>query len=266
MLDETHLTLSAVSVLYSNIILALRGVSFSVPRGSMVALLGANGAGKTTTLKAISNLLSVERGRVTEGKTIYEGHEIQGTEPEHLVRKGIVQVLEGRRCFLNLSVDENFGVAAHNSRRTAGALIKGPNVVYDYFPALVALKKKKAGFLSGGEQQMLAIGRALLAQPKLLLLDEPSMGLAPQIVSQIFEILRALKDSLGLTILVAEQNARIALRHADFGYVLNNGMVLKGGPAAELSQSEDIKKFYLGIGENSRAGEGNNAMSVDWMI
>jgi branched-chain amino acid transport system ATP-binding protein len=265
--EGNSLVLSNVSAAYSNIILALRGVSLAVPIGGMVALLGANGAGKTTTLKAISNLLSVERGKVTEGTITYDGKEIQGTEPEYLVQRGIVQVLEGRRCFLNLTVEENLAVAANNARQREKILIKSTGDIYGYFPKLAVHRKSKAGILSGGEQQMLAISRALLAQPKLLLLDEPSMGLAPQIVSQIFEILRTLNIELGLTILVAEQNARVALKHADFGYVLSNGMVLKGGPAAELSQSEDIKRFYLGIGEgdkgsNERASHGLN---IDWM-
>ena len=263
MSDETHLTLSAVSVLYSNIILALRGVSFSVPRGSMVALLGANGAGKTTTLKAISNLLSVERGRITEGKIVYEGHEI-GEQPEHLVRKGIVQVLEGRRCFLNLSVEENFGVAAYNARRTAGALIRD-NVVYDYFPALVALKRRKRAFSRGANSRCSLLdarsGATEAPSPRRAIHGARATNRLPNIrdPSRLKRVARS-DDFRG------SADARIALRHADFGYVLSNGMVLKGGPAAELSQSEDIKKFYLGIGENSGAGEGNNAMSVDWMI
>jgi branched-chain amino acid transport system ATP-binding protein len=266
--DGNCLILSNVSAVYSNIILALRGVSLTVPTGGMVALLGPNGAGKTTTLKAISNLLSVERGEVTEGAIIYDGKEIQGIEPEYLVRRGIVQVLEGRRCFLNLTVEENLAVAANNAGQREKVLIKSIDDIYEYFPKLAVHRKSKAGILSGGEQQMLAIGRALLAQPKLLLLDEPSMGLAPQIVAQIFEILKALNSKLGLPILVAEQNARVALKHADFGYVLSNGMILKGGPAAELSQSEDIKRFYLGIAEGDksdgeRPGDGGD---IDWML
>ena len=266
--DGNSLVLSGVSAVYSNIILALRGVSLTVPTGGMVALLGANGAGKTTTLKAISNLLSVERGKVTEGTITYEGKEIQGIEPEYLVQRGIVQVLEGRRCFLNLTVEENLAVAANNARQREKVLIRGMGDIYEYFPKLAAHRKSKAGILSGGEQQMLAIGRALLAQPKLLLLDEPSMGLAPQIVSQIFEILRTLNVRLGLTILVAEQNARVALKHADFGYVLSNGMILKGGPAAELSESEDIKRFYLGIveGDKDSSERANHGVDVDWMV
>jgi branched-chain amino acid transport system ATP-binding protein len=265
--DGNCLVLSGVTTVYSNIILALRGVSLVVPTGGMVALLGANGAGKTTTLKAISNLLSVERGKVTEGTITYEGKEIQGIEPEYLVQRGIVQVLEGRRCFLNLTVEENLAVAANNARHREKVLIRNMGDIYECFPKLAAHRKSKAGILSGGEQQMLAIGRALLAQPKLLLLDEPSMGLAPQIVSQIFEILKTLNVKLGLTILVAEQNARVALKHADFGYVLSNGMILKGGPSAELSQSEDIKRFYLGIGESDKGSSerADHGVSIDWM-
>ena len=265
--DGNCLVLSNVSAVYSNIITALRGVSLAVPTGGMVALLGANGAGKTTTLKAISNLLSVERGKVTEGTITYDGKEIQGTQPEYLVQRGIVQVLEGRRCFLNLTVEENLAVAANNARRREKVLIGSMDDIYGHFPKLAAHRKSEAGKLPGGEQQMLAIGRALLAQPKLLLLDEPSMGLAPQIVSQIFDILRTLNSKLGLTILVAEQNARVALKHADFGYVLSNGMILKGGPAAELSQSEDIKRFYLGIGEGDKGSSvrASHGVNIDWM-
>jgi branched-chain amino acid transport system ATP-binding protein len=265
--DGNCLVLSNVSAVYSNIITALRGVSLAVPTGGMVALLGANGAGKTTTLKAISNLLSVERGKVTEGTITYDGKEIQGTQPEYLVQRGIVQVLEGRRCFLNLTVEENLAVAANNARRREKVLIGSMDDIYGHFPKLAAHRKSEAGKLSGGEQQMLTIGRALLAQPKLLLLDEPSMGLAPQIVSQIFDILRTLNSKLGLTILVAEQNARVALKHADFGYVLSNGMILKGGPAAELSQSEDIKRFYLGIGEGDKGSSvrASHGVNIDWM-
>ena len=182
------------------------------------------------------------------------------------MQRGIVQVLEGRRCFPNLSVEENLAVAANNCRQKRALLMIKPEEVYDHFPVLTKHKKTRAGLLSGGEQQMLAVGRALLAQPKLLLLDEPSMGLAPQVVSQIFEILSTLNDRFGLTILVAEQNARIALRHADYGYVLSNGMVLKGGSGAELAQSEDIKNFYLGIGDNNGSGPTNSAVSIDWMV
>ena len=261
------LALSGVSVVYSNVILGIKGVSLSVPSGGMVALLGANGAGKTTTLKSISNLISVERGKVTRGTIRYDGEEIQGIQPERLVQCGIVQVLEGRRCFLNLTVEENLAVAA-NGARGREKLISGVDEVYSFFPNLAAYRKKDAAILSGGEQQMLAIGRALLAQPRLLLLDEPSMGLAPQLVSQIFSILNRLNKSLGLTILVAEQNARVALRYADYGYVLGNGNVLVSGTAEELSQSDDIKRSYLGIVEDGSSGETSHLSrrsGIDWM-
>jgi len=261
------LALSGVSVVYSNVILGIKGVSLSVPSGGMVALLGANGAGKTTTLKSVSNLISVERGKVTRGTIRYEGKEIQGMQPERLVRYGIVQVLEGRRCFLNLTVEENLAVAA-NGARGREKLIGGVDEVYSFFPNLAAYRRKGAAILSGGEQQMLAIGRALLAQPRLLLLDEPSMGLAPQLVSQIFSILNRLNKSLGLTILVAEQNARVALRYADYGYVLGNGNVLVSGTAEELSQSDDIKRSYLGIVEDDSSGETSHLSrrsGIDWM-
>jgi branched-chain amino acid transport system ATP-binding protein len=261
------LALSGVSVVYSNVILGIKGVSLSVPSGGMVALLGANGAGKTTTLKSISNLISVERGKVTRGTIRYEGEEIQGIQPERLVQYGIVQVLEGRRCFLNLTVEENLAVAA-NGARGREKLISGVDEIYSFFPNLAAYRKKDAAILSGGEQQMLAIGRALLAQPRLLLLDEPSMGLAPQLVSQIFSILNRLNKSLSLSILVAEQNARVALRYADYGYVLGNGNVLVGGTAEELSQSDDIKRSYFGIVEDGSSGETshlNRRGGIDWM-
>jgi branched-chain amino acid transport system ATP-binding protein len=265
-MNETDmLNLSGVSAVYSNIVLALRGVSLSVPKGSIVALLGANGAGKTSTLKAISNLISLERGEVTEGTIMYDGSAVQGVEPGQLVCRGIVQVMEGRRCFVGLSVEENLSVAENNVRQSSYRLIKRVGEIYELFPSLGRQRKKRAGVLSGGEQQMLAIGRALLAQPKLLLLDEPSMGLAPQLVVQIFETLRELNESLGLTILVAEQNARVALKHAHFGYILSNGTVSRGGPAAELAQSEDVQKFYLGIGDKNAAARHHVASDIDWM-
>ena len=260
------LVLSGVSVVYMNILLALRGVSLSVPQGSMVALLGANGSGKTTTLKAISNLVSLDRGKVTNGTIRYDNSLIQGQPPEHLVQRGIVQVLEGRRCFLGLTVEENLAVASNGARRRRHVLVQGVDDIYEFFPSLARQRKKKVGILSGGEQQMVAIGRALLAQPQLLLMDEPSMGLAPQLVVQIFETMRRLNETLGLTILVAEQNAHIALKYADTGYMLSNGTVVRGGSALELSKSEDVKRFYLGTDGSDAAEKWRNANYVDWMV
>lgn len=244
--ERKILILSDVDVVYDETVLALRRVSLSIENGQIVALLGANGAGKTTTLKTISNLISVERGIITHGQIIYEGREIQGASPDQLVRAGIVQVMEGRRCFPNLTVDENLEVAVKRSRRPDRTRVMGKTEIYDLFPRLALHRTTKAGLLSGGEQQMLAIGRALLTQPKLLLLDEPSIGLAPKVVAQIFTILKKLNRELGLSILVAEQNARVALRHADYGYVLANGQVIKSGSARELSESKDMRHFYLG--------------------
>ena len=246
------LDVNNIEVVYDRIILVLKGISLRVPAGSIVTLLGANGAGKTTTLMSISNLLSLERGTITNGVIRYQGEEIQRRNPESLVKRGIVQVLEGRRCFPHLTVEENLLVGAFTqgqSRRKIGDEIE---TVYQFFPLLKERRKSLAGYISGGEQQMLAIGRALLARPKLLLLDEPSMGLAPLIVSEIFEILKQLNRELQLTVLLAEQNANIALRYSSYGYVLENGQVVMENDAKSLLENADIKQFYLGLGGEDR--------------
>ncbi len=248
------LTVDSVESIYGQAILALRGVSLSVAEGSIVALLGANGAGKTTTLKAISNLLSASRGAVTRGTITWRGESILGLDPAHLVRRGIVQVLEGRHCFPQLTVEENLlagGFVRRPSRRDIRADVER---VYAWFPRLKDRRKSRAGLLSGGEQQMVAIGRALMTRPVLALLDEPSMGLAPMIVEEIFEILRGLNRDEGVTFLVAEQNANVVLQYADYGFVLENGRVATAGPAAELAASSDFLDFYLGTGSPADLG------------
>ena len=248
------LSFEGVEAAYDQMIIALRGVSLVVPQGAIVALLGANGAGKTTTLKAASGLLSAERGAVTRGTIRYRGQDVATSTPRALVAGGLVQVLEGRHCFPHLTVDENL---------RAGALVRGIGrrdtragleAIYAQFPRLAKLRRALAGFTSGGEQQMVAIGRALMARPELVLLDEPSIGLAPQIVDEIFRNIRALNVQSGVSFLVAEQNARVALRHADHGYVLENGRVVASGTAAELSARADVQEFYLGVGAASRRG------------
>ena len=240
------LLLEGVEAAYDRMIVALRGVTLAVPRGAIVALLGANGAGKTTTLKAASGLLAAERGAVTHGAIWYDGRDIVNTTPRALAAGGLVQVLEGRHCFPHLTVEENL---------RAGALVRGLgrretradlDAVYAQFPRLALLRRALAGFTSGGEQQMVAIGRALMARPRLVLLDEPSTGLAPQIVDEIFRNIRKLNRERGVSFLVAEQNARVALRHADHGYVLENGRVVASGTAAELSARADVQEIYLG--------------------
>jgi branched-chain amino acid transport system ATP-binding protein len=254
------LSFDGVEAAYDQMIIALRGVSLVVPEGAVVALLGANGAGKTTTLKAASGLLGAERGAVTSGTIRYQGHDVARATPRALVRDGLVQVLEGRHCFPHLTVDENLRtgalVRAIGWRATRDEL----EAIYDQFPRLAKLRRTLAGFTSGGEQQMVAIGRALMARPKLVLLDEPSMGLAPQVVDEIFRNIRALNQGRGVSFLLAEQNARVALRHADHGYVLENGRVVASGTAAELSRRADVQEFYLGVGATRRRG-GSSAAS-----
>jgi branched-chain amino acid transport system ATP-binding protein len=240
-----------VEAVYAKSILALRDVSLAVEAGSMVALLGANGAGKTTTLKAISRLLSVERGEVTRGTLSYRGQDIRAADPADLVALGLVQVLEGRRCFPHLSVEENLVMGAISRRLGAEQRRAQLAEIYALFPRLGERRKGSAGYLSGGEQQMLAIGRALMAEPTLILLDEPSMGLAPQIVEEIFEILADLNRRRRVSFLIAEQNAAIALAYADHAYVLETGRVVRGGPARELLSQSDLQSFYLGGAEGA---------------
>ena len=246
------LDVNNIEVIYNRVILVLKGVSLRVPERGIVALLGANGAGKTTTLKAISNLLRAERGEVTKGAISYAGERIDALTPHELVKRGVVQVMEGRHCFGHLTVDENLLTGAFSRRLRRVTLKQDLDKVYAYFPRLKERRTSLAGYISGGEQQMCAIGRALMANPKMILLDEPSMGLAPQIVEEIFEIVRRLNQDEGVSFLLAEQNTNIALRYADYGYVLENGRVVMDGAAKELRANEDVKEFYLGLSASGR--------------
>lgn len=240
------LVLEQVEVFYEQAILALRGVSLRVEEGQVVALLGANGAGKSTTLKAISSLIRAERGEVTRGRIEYQGRSVTDSDPSRLVAAGLAQVLEGRHCFKQLSVEQNLLTGAFVSRPSRRQLKARLELIYSYFPRLKLLRSRLAGYTSGGEQQMLAIGRALMSEPRLLLLDEPSMGLAPQIVEEIFEILARLNHERGLSLLIAEQNINLALQYADFAYLLENGRVASEGAAVELATRDDLHHFYLG--------------------
>ncbi|MBO6537933.1 MAG: ABC transporter ATP-binding protein [Rhizobiaceae bacterium] len=249
---EPLLEVNNIEVIYNHVILVLKGVSLSVPRGGIVALLGANGAGKTTTLKAISNLLHAERGEVTKGNIQFEGERVESLSPNELVRRGCIQVMEGRHCFGHLTVEENLLTGAF-TRREGGAAIKDDlELVYSYFPRLKERRNSQAGYTSGGEQQMTAIGRALMSKPKMILLDEPSMGLAPQLVEEIFEIVKQLNEEQGVSILLAEQNTNIALRYAQHGYILESGRVVLDGEGKALRENEDVKEFYLGVGGEGR--------------
>ena len=245
------LSVNNIEVVYDHVILVLKGVSLTVPKGQIVALLGANGAGKSTTLKAISNLLSAERGEVTKGSIVFDGEEVHARSPNELVRRGCIQVMEGRHCFAHLSVEENLLTGAFT--RGAGAAVRRDlELVYSYFPRLKERRGATAGYISGGEQQMCAIGRALMSRPKMILLDEPSMGLAPQLVEEIFKIVGDLNAKEGVSFLLAEQNTRMALKYARYGYVLENGRVVLDGDAKALGENEDVKEFYLGIAEGRR--------------
>ncbi len=245
------LRLNNVQVIYSNVILVLKGLSLEIAEGQIVALLGANGAGKTTTLKAISGLLKTEDGRVTDGSIEFMGGRIDGLDPEDICRRGIVQVMEGRKVLETLTVEENLRIGGY-TRRDPDGIQQDLKMIYDYFPVLVARRHQVAGYLSGGEQQMLVIGRALMARPKLLLLDEPSLGLAPLLVREIFEIIRKINAERGTTLLLVEQNAQIALRIADYGYIMENGRIVFGGPADKLRGNDDVREFYLGLSEAGR--------------
>jgi branched-chain amino acid transport system ATP-binding protein len=246
------LAVNNIEVVYDHVILVLKGVSLAVPERGIVALLGANGAGKTTTLKAISNLLRAERGEVTKGTIELAGRSITALSPSDLVRLGVVQVMEGRRCFEHLTVEENLLTGAYTRRDGKAAIEQDLEMVYGYFPPLKERRRAQAGYASGGEQQMTAIGRALMARPKVILLDEPSMGLAPQLVEEIFEIVARLNAEAGVTFLLAEQNTNVALRYAGYGYILENGRVVLDGDAAALRGNEDVKEFYLGLGSKGR--------------
>ena len=246
------LQLNNVEVIYDHVILVLKGVSFNVAEGSIVALLGANGAGKSTTLKAISNLLRAERGEVTKGSIEYLGERVDRLTCNDLVKKGVIQVMEGRHCFEHLSVEENLLTGAYTSKKSRSEIRDQLEKTYYYFPRLKARRKTLAGYTSGGEQQMVALGRGLMANPKMILLDEPSMGLAPQLVEEIFTIVKDLNTQESVSFLLAEQNTTVALKTADFGYILENGRVVMEGSAEELSSNEDVKEFYLGLSEKGR--------------
>jgi branched-chain amino acid transport system ATP-binding protein len=246
------LLVNNIEVVYDHVILVLKGVSLEVPDGGVVALLGANGAGKTTTLKAISNLLRAERGEVTKGTIELAGRRITALSPSDLVKLGVVQVMEGRHCFEHLTVEDNLLTGAYTRRDGKAAIQHDLEMVYDYFPPLRERRRAQAGYTSGGEQQMIAIGRALMARPKVILLDEPSMGLAPQLVEEIFEIVARLNADAGVTFLLAEQNTNVALRYAHYGYILENGRVVLDGDAAVLRGNEDVKEFYLGLSSSGR--------------
>ena len=246
------LSVNNIEVIYDHVILVLRGVSLEVPRGNIVALLGANGAGKTTTLKAISNLLQAERGEVTKGDIVFNGEQIHAQSSNALVRKGCIQVMEGRHCFEHLTVEENLLTGAYTRRDGSKAIRDHLDLVYTYFPRLKERRTALAGYTSGGEQQMCAIGRALMSAPTMILLDEPSMGLAPQLVEEIFGIVKALNEKEGVSFLLAEQNTNIALRFADYGYILESGRVVMDGEAKALAENEDVKEFYLGVGGEGR--------------
>ncbi|MCI5038755.1 MULTISPECIES: ABC transporter ATP-binding protein [Donghicola] len=250
--QETLLEVNNIEVIYNHVILVLKGVSLSVPKGGITALLGGNGAGKTTTLKAISNLLHSERGEVTKGSVIYKGERVQDLDPAALVKKGVIQVMEGRHCFEHLTVEENLMTGAYTRHDGRGAVDADLQMVYDYFPRLKERRKSQAGYTSGGEQQMVAIGRALMSRPECILLDEPSMGLAPQLVEQIFEIVKSVNENEGVSFLLAEQNTNVALRYAHHGYILESGRVVMDGSAADLRENPDVKEFYLGMSEEGR--------------
>src|SRR5467141_1107275 len=252
MATVAYLAVNNVEVIYDHVILVLKGVSLEVQERQIVALLGANGAGKTTTLKAISNLLRAERGEVTKGQIVFRGERIDQLDPAGLVKRGICQVMEGRHCFQHLTVEENLLTGAYSRGALGTGLREDLEKVYAYFPRLKERRHSQSGYTSGGEQQMTAIGRALMSRPKMILLDEPSLGLAPQLVEEIFAIVDRLNKEEDVGFLVAEQNTNIALRHADYGYILENGRVVMDGAAAALRANEDVKEFYLGLSATGR--------------
>lgn len=250
--QETLLEVNNIEVIYNHVILVLKGVSLTVPKGGITALLGGNGAGKTTTLKAISNLLHSERGEVTKGTITYRGKRVAGLNPSDMVKSGVIQVMEGRHCFEHLTVEENLMTGAYTRGDGSGAVSADLDMVYTYFPRLKERRRSQAGYTSGGEQQMTAIGRALMSRPETILLDEPSMGLAPQLVEEIFTIVKNLNEQEGVSFLLAEQNTNVALRFAHYGYILESGRVVMDGPAAELRENPDVKEFYLGVSDEGR--------------
>jgi branched-chain amino acid transport system ATP-binding protein len=247
------LNVNGIEVIYNHVALVLKGVSLQVPEGGIVAILGGNGAGKTTTLRAISNLLKGERGEVTKGMIEYRGERVEALSPSDLVRRGVVQVMEGRHCFAHLTIEENLLAGAY-TRSDKGEIAANLDKVYTYFPRLKTRRTSQAAYTSGGEQQMCAIGRALMSNPNMVLLDEPSMGLAPQIVEEVFEIVKDLNAKERVSFLLAEQNTMVALRYADFGYIVENGRIVMEGAAKDLATNEDVKEFYLGL-----AGEGRKS-------
>ncbi|MEM9472092.1 MAG: ABC transporter ATP-binding protein [Pseudomonadota bacterium] len=252
--EKPVLSINNIEVIYNHVILVLKGVSLDVPLGGITALLGANGAGKTTTLKAVSNLLRAERGDVTKGTIEFKGERIDQLTPNEMVKRGCIQVMEGRHCFEHLTIEDNLLAGAFTRRDGRAAIAQDLEMVYNYFPRLRERRTSLAGYTSGGEQQMCAIGRALMSRPTTILLDEPSMGLAPQLVEEIFEIVKRLNENEGVSFLLAEQNTNIALRYAKYGYILENGRVVLDGEAAALRDNEDVKEFYLGVsGENRRS-------------
>jgi branched-chain amino acid transport system ATP-binding protein len=246
------LAVNNIEVIYDHVILVLKGVSLEVPEGGIVALLGGNGAGKTTTLKAISNLLKSERGDVTKGSIEFKGERTDRLSPSELVRRGVIQVMEGRRCFEHLTVEENLLTGSYTRKDGRGAINADIEKVYHYFPRLKERRNSLSGYTSGGEQQMTAVGRALMAKPSVILLDEPSMGLAPQLVEEIFEIVARLNEDEGVTFLLAEQNTNVALRFAKHGYILETGRVVMDGESAALAENEDVREFYLGVSGEHR--------------
>ncbi|MEM9012899.1 MAG: ABC transporter ATP-binding protein [Pseudomonadota bacterium] len=247
---ETLLEVNNIEVIYNHVILVLKGVSLSVPQGGITALLGGNGAGKTTTLKAVSNLLKSERGEITKGQILYRGERVGDLSPSELVQRGVIQVMEGRHCFEHLTVEENLMTGAYTRRDNE--VQADLEMVYSYFPRLKERRRSQAGYTSGGEQQMCAIGRALMSRPETVLLDEPSMGLAPQLVEEIFEIVKRLNEVEGVSFLLAEQNTNVALKYAHSGYILESGRVVMEGAAADLRENPDVKEFYLGMSEEGR--------------
>ena len=246
------LDVNGIEVIYNHVILVLKGVSLAVPEGGIVALLGGNGAGKTTTLRAVSNLLAGERGAVTKGSITLRGERIESLSPAQMVERGVIQVMEGRHCFAHLSIEDNLMTGAYTRRDGKAAVAATLEKVYTYFPRLKVRRASQAAYTSGGEQQMCAIGRALMANPTMVLLDEPSMGLAPQIVEEVFEIVRDLNAKERVTFLLAEQNTSMALRYSDYGYILENGRVVMDGEASSLRENQDVKEFYLGMGGAER--------------
>jgi branched-chain amino acid transport system ATP-binding protein len=251
-MSQAFLNVNGIEVIYNHVILVLKGVSLQVPEGKVVALLGGNGAGKTTTLRAVSNLLAGERGEVTKGSVELRGERIENLPPAQMVDRGVIQVMEGRHCFAHLSIEDNLLTGAYTRKDGKAAIAQTLEKVYNYFPRLKTRRSSQAAYTSGGEQQMCAIGRALMANPRMVLLDEPSMGLAPQIVEEVFEIVKDLNTKEKVTFLLAEQNTNMALRYADYGYILESGRVVMDGEAKALAENEDVKEFYLGVSGEGR--------------